>query len=186
MAHLTQYQGTVEKLFPSRFGGGSFSLDGQRGLYFNTKQPLPAFVQPGANVKFSGELGRNGKSVFVEAAGIEQGAAPVAAAGAASVGGSYGETQAKIQYQSARNAAIEVVTLLLTNGALVLPAAASKKAGVIEAAIDRFTAIYFEDTDILGALDRAVVEAPAPKAGKKAAAAAAEADEGDEDEGLPE
>lgn len=184
MAQLTQYQGTVEKLFPSRFGGGSFSLDGQRGLYFNTKQPLPGFVQVGTNVKFEGELGRNGKSVFVDATAIQQQAQAAQAASSGGGGTNWAKKDASIQYQSSRKDAIAVVDLLLRNGALVLPAAAGKKAGVVEAAIDRFTAIYFEDIDILGALDRAVVEAPAPKAAKKAAAAEPESEEDGEE--LPE
>lgn len=192
MGNQTQYQGQVDKLFPSRFGGGSFALAGQRGLYFNTKTPLPGFVQPGATVKFTGELGHNGKSVFVEGNGIEQIAQAAPAAGAAaSVGGTvnYEKRDAQIRLQSCRNSAIATVGLLLQYAsASVLPSGENKKAGAIEALIDRFTAVFYDDTETFAVLDRAAVEPAKPKAAAKKAKAVEQDDEEEEgdEEGLPE
>lgn len=192
MGNQTQYQGQVDKLFPSRFGGGSFALAGQRGLYFNTKTALPGFIQPGASVKFTGELGHNGKSVFVEANAIEQIAqAAPASASAASTGGTvnYEKRDAQIRLQAARNSALTIVGLILQYAsASVLPKGENKKAGAIESLVDRFTAVFYEDTETFAVLDRAAIEPP--KAAKKAAKPAApDADEEGEDEGddeLPE
>lgn len=162
---MAQYQGRVSKLFTSRFGG-SFGLEGQHGLYFNTKNPLPNDVQEGVMVSFDGQMGRNGKSFQVNDASLKVLAA--AAPQAASQGPSNTSSRDdSIRYQSSRKDAIAVVTLLVTSGALKLPEAQAKKAGVIEDAVDRFTAVYFEDIETLGALDRV----PVPEAPKATAAA---------------
>ena len=173
---MAQFRGRVSKIFPSRFGG-SFGLDGQQGLYFNTKSALPAFIREGVTVELEGEIGRNNKSVFVVEGSVKEVAQAPAPAGGG--GGSYGNTQDAIKYQSARKDALVMVGLLVQTGALKLPEAPAKKAGVIEAAVDRFTAIYYEDIDQLGALARTPPDAPAeaPKAAKAAKPVAADDDD---------
>lgn len=173
---MAQYRGRVSQSFPSRFGG-SFGLEDQRGLYFNTKQALPAFIRAGATVEFEGEVGRNGKSVFVVDASIKEVAAAPAAASGGGGAPSMGSRDASIQYQSSRKDALVMVDLLIKTGALKLPEAPAKKAGVIEAAVDRFTAIYYEDIEQLGALARTPPDAPAEAKPAKVAKAAADDDE---------
>lgn len=66
---------------------------------------------------------------------------------ASSGGGSFDNRQLSIQYQSARNAAIETVNMLVVAGLVPLPA---KKAASYEAAmslIDDLTAKYHNDVD---------------------------------------
>lgn len=99
------------------------------------------------------------------------GAPPPAASSGVS---SFDSRNASIVYQSSRKDALAMVEMLLENGAVKLPAQQSKIAGVIEALVDRFTALYYDDVEALGALDRA---GPPPAAEKSAPA---------DDEGLPE
>lgn len=173
---MAQYRGRVSKIFPSRFGG-SFGLDGQQGLYFNTKAALPAFLREGVTVELEGEIGRNGKSVFVVEGSLKEVApAPQASGG----GGPMSRTDESIRYQSSRKDALAMVAILVQSGALKLPEAPAKKAGVIEAAVDRFTAIYFEDIEQLGALARTPPDAPAEKPAKAAKAAVAVDDDEEE------
>lgn len=171
---MANYQGKVSKIFPARYGG-SFGLEGQQGLYFNTKNALPGFVQSGATVAFEAQVGRNGKSVFVTDTSLKEVAAPAPpAAPSGGFGGFGSQREDGIKYQSSRKDALAMVDLLIRNGALPLGKVDSKKAGIIEAAVDRFTAIYFEDIETMGALSRTEPSAVTP------AAAAAEP------EGLPE
>lgn len=167
---MAQYTGKVSKIFPARFGG-SFGLDGQYNLYFNTKQALPAFVVPGASVSFEAEMGRNGKSVYVSDATLKSVAppAPATPAGNTGGGGSFADRDNSIKYQSSRKDALAMVGLLVSTGALFDPSkppARTKLAGIIEDAVDRFTALYFDDIEELGALNRV----PVPEAPEKAPA----------------
>lgn len=177
---MANYSERIAKIYPSRFGG-SFGLDGQQGLYFNTKGSLPAFVREGVTVEFEGQMGRNNKSVFVTDASLKEVAGAAPAPGPSNV-----STDEAIRYQSSRKDAIEIVKLLLANGALVLPEKAAKRAGIIEASVDRFTAIYFEDIETLGALGRTPPDAPAEKPAKAAKARPAADDEDDDGDEVPE
>lgn len=176
---MANYKGKIAKTFPSRFGGGSFALDGQHGLYFNTKRPLPAYAVEGATVEFEATPGRNGKSMFVNDDSIKEVAAPAPAASGGYGGGGFGDRDTSIKYQSSRKDAIGTVANLIAAGALwdpSKPPPVSKRAGIIEDATDRFTAVYFEDIETLGALERN----PPVEPGQKAKA------EPDKSEGLPE
>jgi hypothetical protein len=153
---MTQFKGKVFKLYESRYGGGSFRLDDNPD-YFNTNKsyPLPSFVQPGAVIEFeAGDLKGKGRGVVDNS--IRQ-AASGASSGSVSAGSS-GSRDESIRYQSARKDALVMVSLLITTGAIALPEKVAKKAEVIESAVDRFTALYFEDIDQLGALTRAEPE----------------------------
>lgn len=157
---MAQYQGKVSKVFTSRFGG-SFGLEGQYNLYFNTKNALPADVVEGVTVSFEATPGRNGKSVYVTDASLKviAQAPPASAAGPAPQ--TFAQRDNSIQYQSSRKDALVMVGLLAAAGCLYndnTPKA--KLAGIIEDAVDRFTAVYFEDIGTLGALDRVPVPEP--------------------------
>jgi hypothetical protein len=166
---MANYKGKIAKVFPSRFGGGSFGLEGQQGLYFNTKQPLPAFAVQGAIIDFEATPGRNGKSVFVNDASIREVSAPAPLPSGGGGGGSGISTDTSIRYQSSRKDAIAVVGVLVAAGAISLDKVpVAKRQGIIEDLVDRFTAVYFEDIETLGALERnPPVE---PEAAKPAAA----------------
>jgi hypothetical protein len=94
--------------------------------------------------------------------------APAAANGTPAVGGG-GDRNNSIVYQSSLKAALNLVSIMAQTGALKLPTAQAKKAGAIEAAVDRYTAMFFDDVFTLGAVTR-----EAEGAGEPA---------GDEDEG---
>jgi hypothetical protein len=161
------FSGKVFKLYDSRYGG-SFRLENDP-IYYNSKQALPGFLQPGALVSFeAGEIGRSGKGRDIVEGSLKQSTpAAVAASGGAQ---SFGSRDESIQYQSARKDALAMVKLLIENAAVKLPEAESKRAGVIEALVDRFTASYYEDIGDLGALDRAEpVEIPTPAVAPKKA-----------------
>lgn len=151
---MAQYQGRVSKVFTSRYGG-SFGLEGQYNLYFNTKVALPANVVEGVDVTFEAQMGRNGKSVYVEDATLKVVASQ--SQPGKEIAQQIGKRDDSIKYQSSRKDALAMVAMLLQSSAL-WPAdkrpAQSKICGIIEDAVDRFTAVYFEDVDILGALDR--------------------------------
>ncbi len=168
---MAQYQGRVSRLFTARYGG-SFGLEGQQGIYFNTKQALPADLSEGATVEFTGFMGRNGKSFQVDDASLKV----VPAQKQQQNGGGQDRqpestVQESIRYQSARKDALVMVGILLQQNAL-WPAdkrpVQTKVAGIIEDAVDRFTAVYFEDTGTLGALERSpppeLPQAQAPEA----------------------
>lgn len=170
---MAQFSGQVFKLYTGRTP--AFRLEGDQ-IYYNAKT-LPAFVQAGAFITFeAGELSRSGKGRDVVEGSIQQQTKASPAGPAASLG----SRDESIQYQSARKDALVMVTLLLANGAVKLPEAPSKRAGVIEALVDRFTASYFEDIGDLGALDRVEpAEVEEPVKAKPAKAKKAEADDAD-------
>jgi hypothetical protein len=156
---MAQYQGKVSKIFTSRYGG-SFGLEGQHGLYFNTKQALPATIVEGASVAFEATPGRNGKSVYVEDATLKVVSAPAPSNGGG--GTSFQSRDDSIRYQSSRKDALAMAALLAAAGCLYNDNTPKAKiAGILEDTVDRFTAVYFEDIENLGALDR--VPAPAPQ-----------------------
>ena len=173
---MARFSGQVFKLFESRFGGGSFRLENDQ-TYFNTRKPLPAFVLPGAWVEFeAGDIKGKGRSVDDTSLRPMQRDEPAKVGGG---GGGQADRGTAIQYQSARKDALVMVGLLVGNGAVKLPENVAKRAGVIEALVDRFTAIYFEDTDSLGALSRSEPEElPAPEKAAKV--------KKDDDDGIPE
>ncbi len=164
---MAQYQGKVSKLFESR-RGGSFGLADQYGLYFNTKNDLPPFVVPGATVSFEAEVGRNGKSCYVVDSTLKEVVgAPKPAPGGTPTG--FGTRDDSIKYQSSRKDALVMVGLLAAAGALYNDKTPKAKlAGIIEDTVDRFTALYYEDIETLGALERAgpaekEIEIPVPQ-----------------------
>lgn len=135
----------------------SIQLDGDR-TYYNTGTNVPR-VQPGDYVTFEAEVGQNGRTkADLKTLRVENNGAPPPPSGrtAAAVAKSAGmskddywtrreerdlETQKRIERQSCRNSAIELVDLLIRNEALTLGAKA-KKADVIVAAVDEYTEYY--------------------------------------------
>jgi hypothetical protein len=172
----TKYEGRVSKVYTSRYGG-SFGLESHQGLYFNTKQALPPWLAAGSGVSFEATMGRNGKSVYVTDATLVEVKQQPAPAGQS---GGFIDRDASIRYQSSRKDALSMVSLLVQTNALWNPdkrPVQSKIAGIIESAVDRFTAIYFEDIETLGALDRTPLPEPEPAQVRTKAKPVEEADE---------
>jgi len=144
---MAQFRGKVFKLYPSRYGGGSFRLDGVQD-YFNSRDALPAFVQPGAEVEFTaGELRGKGRDVKVsDIRMLSQQAPPTPSSGPPLSD----QRSTEIRYQASLARAIEYAVLVAPHLKL-----GKDPIGVIDALIDKKTAEYFEDTTELGALRRA-------------------------------
>lgn len=182
---MARVQGQVFKLYDSRFGGGSFRLENDQ-TYYNTRDPLPSFVVPGAQVEFeAGELKGKGRA----ASNITQLARTAPQTTAQTVGGGTGVSRDEhIRYQSARKDALQMVQLLLEHGAVKLGENVAKRAAIIEALTDKFTANFFVDIDTLGALDRVEpeeIEPEVPVAKPKAKAKAVVEPDEDETDDLP-
>lgn len=108
------------------------------------------------NGNFSNVVGKVEKTATVSVASQ----APVASASAAPVVSSssgYVDTrQLSICFQSARNAALEMVSLLAQGGALPFSDSNAAKAkasrqGAFEALVDHYTELFYKDTQDLGA-----------------------------------
>ena len=77
----------------------------------------------------------------------------------------WAEKDRTIQYQAARNAAIEMVELLIKSESIKLPAKtkAAERRVVIDGLVDEYTAKFFEDTAGRSAVTRASDERDAPE-----------------------
>lgn len=66
----------------------------------------------------------------------------------------YDVRQTAIQYQSARNAAIEYLKLVVGSNALKLPESPAKRLKVLDSVLDGYTAQFHTDVDTQGAVKR--------------------------------
>lgn len=160
---MSKYVGQVKKIFDREFSGKmtySIVIEGSP-LYFrlNNKR-YPGIVEVGNVVEFEATENDDGKSAKVVSPVTAGKQTKSPQAQAASGGGTtdWAAKDRSIQYQSSRKDAIEVVGLLLTSGALKLPADKAKQVSVIEAVIDRYTAQFYVDIPELGAIKRTTTE----------------------------
>jgi hypothetical protein len=70
-------------------------------------------------------------------------------------------TQSKIEYQAARNSAIEFLKLVVGSGAAKIPEAQAAKQLALEKYLDRYTAQMYQDTQRAGAVERTLAAASA-------------------------
>lgn len=182
---MAKFSGVVFKLYPSNYGGGSFRLENDQ-TYYNSQGPLPANVGPGVSVEFeAGDLRGKGRQIQGTVNVVQR----AAASAPATSGASLGERESSIQYQAARNSALEMVGLLLQGEAVKLGDKLSGRVTVLEALVDKYTADFYADTLTLEALNRVSIAAQeaeeaaeaAPKPAKKKAPAPVV-----EDEDLPD
>lgn len=82
--------------------------------------------------------------------------------GASSAQGNGLSTSQHIQYQAARNAAIEYLKLVVGSAALKLPEAPAKRLKVLDSVLDGYTAQFYTDVDTQGALKRVSQEEETP------------------------
>lgn len=142
----------------SKDGGVRVKIDGC-DEFFNVPGRFAAVFRKGAEVKV--KLVQKGKKLFAEnvkqlAAAQPEVERPSSNRASGSGGGVDWEKKDKsIQYQSSRKDAIELVSLLLANGALPLGSGkADSKAAIILGEVDRYTGKFFRDIATLGAVAR--------------------------------
>jgi hypothetical protein len=172
--------------------------DGNWSYSFQTQQTGSEWLRGGKN-RFKGIMeegntveittnetkNRQGKTtVYLEAATLVVG--PAAAKTSASVPSSAHEagtltTQSKIEYQAARNSAIEYLKLVVGSSAAKIPEAQAAKLKALDAYLDHYTAQFFADTQTAAAAGRAVAKVEAKIAGAVKSVKAPETVEEEED-----
>jgi len=186
---MAKVQGQVFRIYEKEFRGKksiSVKLEDNPIFYRFGDRRHAGILEPGNVVEFeAGDTNEDGKSAHangtpVQVKGQKSGGASAPSGG----GGGGGAREVSIHYQSARKDALEFLQLAHVVGALKLPATEAKRLGVLEAALDKYTAIFFEDTGILGAVTRANEEpaeadedSPVPKVKVKKAAEVTEEDD---------
>lgn len=170
-------EGVVFKVYPKTFPGKpetySIKLDGDPIYYRSGTNRFAGIAESGNRVRFEATPNPDGKSAKIE--GPVTIVKPEPQAVAATGTPSWDGRNNSIVYQSSRKDAIEYVKLLLANGALPVPKDKKSIAGFLDAAVDRYTAQFFEDVNTLGAVTRELEGGAAPTE-------AAEEGNGDEDE----
>ena len=152
---MAKFQGQVFKVYEKTFSGKpSYSIKLEDNpIYFRTNaKRFAGIAEPGNMIEFEAEMNADGKSANVQGDITKMAKAAAAAASAASPAGA---RDTSIQYQSARKDALQLVQILLTAGAVKLPAKQAAQVSVIESITDKYTALFFEDIATLGAVTRA-------------------------------
>lgn len=147
-------EGVVYKVYDRDFRGQksyTIKIDNDPIWYRCGTKRFAGIAESGNRVAFNATMNPDGTSAKVEGEVTLAAKAPAAASGTPNAGG---DRNNSIVYQSSRKDALELVTLLVSSGALKLPSAQAKKAGAVEAAVDRYTALFFDDVFTLGAVTR--------------------------------
>ena len=153
---MAKYSGKVFKIYDREWQGKklySIKLDGDP-LYHRLNGKPPAGVDSGAYVSFDAEPNSDGKSTKVKGDVLVQ-TAPAPAAQAASPAGSYAARDVSIHYQSARKDALAFLDILTREKAVKLPTKQAAILATLEAALDMYTAKFYEDISTQGAVARA-------------------------------
>jgi hypothetical protein len=150
---MSKITGTVFKVYPSKFKKGMYQIKlDEFPVYYNTNKPGAA--EPGVRVTFEAEP-YNEKQWDVKGPVEVLTASPAAAPVSAGGNLSGGARDASIQYQSSRKDAIQFLELLVTAGALdISKAKQAAKVEILEAALDKYTASFYDDIGNLGAITR--------------------------------
>mgnify|MGYP001354182343 CR=1 FL=1 len=165
---MARVEGIVFKVYDKTFSGRltySIKLDGQPLYYRCGGNRYAGIAEPGNRIAFDAEPNPDGSSGKVTSTPVlmAQQAAP-AVASAPSMGGGYNSSERNnsIAYQSARKDALTFLNLVNASGALKLPAAQAAKLSALELALDRYTALFFDDIGTLGAVVREAETATKP------------------------
>jgi hypothetical protein len=149
-------EGVVYKIYDRQFRGRpsyTIKIDNDPIWYRAGEKRFAGIAESGNRVAFNAEMNPDGTSAKVVGEVTLASPAPVAANGTPASGGG-GDRNNSIVYQSSLKAALNLVSIMAQTGALKLPAAQAKKVGAIEAAVDRYTAMFFDDVFTLGAVTR--------------------------------
>lgn len=123
-------------------------------LYYRLNQKrFPGIVEAGNRITFEANPNPDGKSANVTS-DVTLATPTANVAQAPGVSGAAGNSGLQMRYQGALERAILFVDMAVKHEAIKLPTAVAKRLGVLEAAVDRYTAQYFEDTNVLGAVTR--------------------------------
>lgn len=149
-----QVTGTVYKVYDREFRGRmthTVKIDGDPTWYRAGNKRFAGIAEPGNVVTFTAEPnpGRDDAKIISDITLAAP--APAAASGTPYADGNRDNS---IVYQSSRKDAIALVQVMLAAGALKIPKPEAKRAGAIELAVDRYTALFFEDVGTLGAVTR--------------------------------
>ena len=147
-------EGEVFKVYAKDFRGRTnytIKIDNDPIWYRCGTDRFAGVAEPGNRIAFDAEMNPDGTSAKVTSNPVLAQAAPPAAATPTAGGG---DRQANIVYQSSRKDALEFVKLALDDGAITLPAAKAKKLAALEALVDRYTALFFDDVHTMGAITR--------------------------------
>lgn len=148
-------EGVVWKVYERQFRGKpsfTIKIDNDPIWYRAGGKRFAGIAEAGNRVTFDAEMNADGTSATITSDVTAARAAPAAANGTPNAGGA--DRNNSIVYQSSRKDALELVTLLVQSGSLKMPKAEKAKVGVIEAAVDRYTAMFFDDVFTLGAVTR--------------------------------
>ena len=150
---MSKVTGTVYKVYPSKYQQGQFQIKlDEFPIYYNTYKPGAAV--PGDRVTFEAEQ-KNEKTWIIKGPVEVLTASPAAAPVSAGGNLSGGARDASIQYQSSRKDALAFLELLVTAGALdISKAKQAAKVEILEAALDKYTASFYDDIGNLGAITR--------------------------------
>ena len=149
-------EGIVYKIYDRVFRGRpsyTIKIDNDPIWYRAGEQRFAGIAESGNRVTFNAEMNPDNTSAKIVGPVTLASPAPAAANGTpASAGG--GDRNNSIVYQSSLKAALNLVSILAQTGALKMPAKQAGKVGAIEAAVDRYTAMFFDDVFTLGAVTR--------------------------------
>lgn len=149
-------EGVVYKVYDRQFRGKNsytIKIDNDPIWYRAGEQRFAGIAEAGNRVTFNAEMNPDGTSAKVVGGVTLSSPAPAAANGTPAYGGG-GDRNNSIVYQSSLKAALNLVSILAQTGALKLPKQEAKRAGAIELAVDRYTAMFFDDVHTLGAVTR--------------------------------
>lgn len=154
--------GQVFRVYPKTFPGKpetySVKLEDNPIYYRLGTKRFAGVVEPGSVIEFMATLNPDGKSARVDS-DVKLASQQTAQA----VGATQDAKQASITYQSARKDALAFVAAILSADAIKLPAKQADKLAAMENLVDHYTAKFFEDTNTLGAVTRALEGGEAPE-----------------------
>ena len=142
---MSQVTGTVEKIHENAKAYNIVVNDEWYGYGFKT-DGAPNFNE-GDNISFN--FRANGKFKNIDKQSIQVNGPAASTGGTASNGGTtrVDTRQLAIQYQSSRNAAIELTSALLQAGALPLPAKKGEQYDAVIAVVDDLTVKFHSECD---------------------------------------
>lgn len=158
---MPRVTGQIFKIFDKNLGRKtlySIKLEDDPIYYRLNENRYPGIAEAGNWVEFEATPNADGKSAQVVGAPkkLEK---PATVETGNSGGGFNASREAGIQYQSARKDALQFVAIAVGQGAIKLPAKQSGKLKALEALVDTYTALYYEDIGSGGAVARATAAA---------------------------
>ena len=181
---MAKVTGQVFKAYDKAWGNKvlySLKLEDDPIFYRMNENRGAGIVEPGNWIEFEADPNSDGKSATVKGPPKllpKPAAAAAPSGGAVNSGGGASVRETSIHYQSARKDALQFVQIATASGAITLPAKAAGKLKALEALVDYYTALYFEDIGTGGAVTRAQEAAYSEDAPKGKAKAKDEDDEG--------